>query len=61
MSRNICTTWKCFTHRRKRATGIHLEAGWLGPGTRQNDLKRRKILPVPGLELRSFRRPTRIQ
>jgi hypothetical protein len=39
------------THR-ERATGTHWTGGWVGPRARLDDVKNRKFLPSPGLELR---------
>jgi hypothetical protein len=36
----------------ERATGTHWIEGWVGPRAGLNDVERRKILPLPGLELR---------
>jgi hypothetical protein len=42
----------------ERTTGTHWIEGWVGPRT---GLERRKILPLPGLKLRTFGRPARSQ
>jgi hypothetical protein len=43
---------------------IHWIGGWVGPRTSMDDVERRKILPMPGLELghlgRSARKPVAI-
>jgi hypothetical protein len=44
----------------ERALGSHWIRGWVGPGTaldRLDDVEMRKILPIPGLELRPSGRP----
>jgi hypothetical protein len=35
----------------ERAPGIHWIGGWLGPRAGLDDMKKRKFLTVPGLEL----------
>jgi hypothetical protein len=45
----------------ERAPGIHWIEGWVGPGTGLDDVEKRKILPIPGLELRPLGRPARSQ
>jgi hypothetical protein len=43
------------------ALGTHWIGGWVGPGTVLNELKNRKILTLPELELRPLCRPARSQ
>jgi hypothetical protein len=43
------------------APGIHWIGGSVGPRTGLDDVERRKILPLPGFELRSLGRPARSQ
>jgi hypothetical protein len=38
----------------ERAPTTHWEEGWMGPRTDQDEAERRKILPLPGLELWSL-------
>jgi hypothetical protein len=38
------------------ASSTHWIGGWVGPRIDLEDVERRKILPLPGLELRSFGR-----
>jgi hypothetical protein len=40
-----------------RAPGTHWIGGWVGPGTSLDDVEKRKMLPLPGFELRSLGRP----
>jgi hypothetical protein len=42
-----------FTH------GTHWIGGWVGPRAGLDDLKKRKFLTLPGLELRPLGRPAR--
>jgi hypothetical protein len=35
----------------ERAPGTHWIGGWVGPRTGIDDVERRKVLPLPGLEL----------
>jgi hypothetical protein len=39
------------------APGTHWLGGWLSPKTGLDDVERRQILPLPGLELRPVGRP----
>jgi hypothetical protein len=39
----------------------HFTAGWVGPTTFLDDVKKRKFLPLTRLELRPLDRPTRSQ
>jgi hypothetical protein len=48
----------CFTHG-ERASGIHCTRSWLDPGAVLDDEKKRKILPLLGLELRPLGRLAR--
>jgi hypothetical protein len=41
----------------ERAPRTNLIGGWVGPGTGLNDMKKRIILPLPGLESRPLCRP----
>jgi hypothetical protein len=41
------------------APGIHWIGDWVGPRTGLEDVERRKILPLPGFELRPLGRPAR--
>jgi hypothetical protein len=43
---------------RERALSTHWTGCWVGPTTGLDDTKRGKILPLTGLELRPFGRPT---
>jgi hypothetical protein len=45
----------------ERAPGIHWIGDWVGSITSLDDVKRRKFLPLPGLELRSLNRIARSQ
>jgi hypothetical protein len=45
----------------KSAPGTHWIGGWVGPATGLDNVERRKILPLPGLELRPLARPARSQ
>jgi hypothetical protein len=40
---------------------VHWIGGWVGPRTGVDDVEKRKILPLPGLELWQLGRPTRSQ
>jgi hypothetical protein len=55
----------CFTPRplypRERALGTHWRRGWVGPRAGLDDMEKTKFLTLPGLELRTFGRPTRSQ
>jgi hypothetical protein len=44
----------------ERAPGAHWIGGWVGPRTSLDDMKKRKFLPLPGLELRPLVHPARI-
>jgi hypothetical protein len=37
--------------------GTHWIGGWVGPRTDLDEVERRKLLPLPGLELRPLHRP----
>jgi hypothetical protein len=41
----------------EKASGTHWVGGLVGPRTGLNDVERRKILPLPGLEIRRLGRP----
>jgi hypothetical protein len=41
----------------EKASGTHWRVSWVGPRTGLDDVERRKILPLPGLELRPLGRP----
>jgi hypothetical protein len=41
----------------ERAPGTQWIGGWMGPRTGLDDVRRRKFLILPGLELRTLRRP----
>jgi hypothetical protein len=45
----------------ERASGTHWMGGWLGPRASLDDVKERKFLILPGLELRPLSRPARSQ
>jgi hypothetical protein len=45
----------------KKATGTHWVGGWVDPRAGLDDVEKRKILTLPGLELRSLGRPARNQ
>jgi hypothetical protein len=45
----------------ERAPGTHWIGGWLGPGAGVDDVEKRKLLNLPGLELRPLGRPARSQ
>jgi hypothetical protein len=42
---------------RVTAHGTHWIGGWMGPRAGLDDVEKRIILPLPGLELRSLGRP----
>jgi hypothetical protein len=50
----------CFTPE-QRAPAVHWIEGWVGAETSLDDIARRKILPLRGLELRPLGRPARSQ
>jgi hypothetical protein len=41
----------------ERVPSAHWIIGWVGPRTSLDDVERRKILPLPGLELQPLGRP----
>jgi hypothetical protein len=43
------------------APGTHWIGGWVDPRAGLDDVEKRKFLALPGLELRPFGRPARIQ
>jgi hypothetical protein len=43
------------------APGAHWIGGWVGPRTGLDDVEKRKLLTLPGLELRPLGRPARSQ
>jgi hypothetical protein len=43
----------------ERASGTHWVGGWVGPRTTLDDMGRRKIFTLLGLELRPLGRPAR--
>jgi hypothetical protein len=45
----------------ERAPVTHWIGGWVDPRTGLDDVERRRILPLPGLELRALSRPARSQ
>jgi hypothetical protein len=45
----------------ERAPGANWIGDWVGPRTGLDDVEKRKILPLPGLELRSLTHPARSQ
>jgi hypothetical protein len=45
----------------ERAPGTHCIGGWFGPRAGLDDVEKRKLLTVQGLELRPLGRPTRSQ
>jgi hypothetical protein len=45
----------------ERTPGAHWIGGWVGPRTGLDNVKRRRILPLPGLELQPLSRPTHSQ
>jgi hypothetical protein len=65
---DLGTSWRwvvSFTPRplylRRKSPGTHWVGGWVGPGTGLDGVERRKILPLPGLELRPLGRLARGQ
>jgi hypothetical protein len=50
-----------FTPGGRSPPGVHWIGGWVGPRTGLEDMERRKVLPLPGLELRPLDRPARSQ
>jgi hypothetical protein len=46
---------------RERASGTHWTGGYVGPRARLDDVERRRIFPLPELELRILGRPARSQ
>jgi hypothetical protein len=53
------TPWPLYP--RERAPDAHWIGGWLGPRTGLDDVESRKVLPLPGLELRPLGRPASSQ
>jgi hypothetical protein len=45
----------------ERASGTHWIGGWVGPRDSLDDVEKRKLLTLPGLELRTLRRSARSQ
>jgi hypothetical protein len=45
----------------ERSPGTHWRGGWVGPRAGMDDVEKRKILPLPELELRSLGRLARSQ
>jgi hypothetical protein len=45
----------------ERASGTHWIGGWMGPRAGLDEVERRKILPLPGLEIRPLGRSARSQ
>jgi hypothetical protein len=45
----------------ERVHGTHWIGGWVGPRTGLDDMEKRKVLTLPGLELRTLGRPGRSQ
>jgi hypothetical protein len=45
----------------ERTPGIHWIGGWVDPRTGLNDVEKRKLLTLPGLELRPLGHPARSQ
>jgi hypothetical protein len=41
----------------ERAPGTHCVGGWVGPRASQDDVEKRKLLTLPGLELLPLGRP----
>jgi hypothetical protein len=50
-----------FTCLTRKTTGAHWIGGWVGSRAGLDDVKRRKILPLSGLEFQSFSRRARSQ
>jgi hypothetical protein len=46
---------------RERAPGTHWIGSWVDPRANLDDLEKRKLLTIPGLELRPLGRPARVQ
>jgi hypothetical protein len=46
---------------RENVSGTHWTGGWVDPTVHLGDVERRKILRLPGLELRPLDRPARSQ
>jgi hypothetical protein len=57
--------WSVSRHGRftpeERASGTHWIGGWMDPRAGLDDMKKRKIFTLPGLELRHLGRPARNQ
>jgi hypothetical protein len=57
--------WSASRHDRfapgERVPGTHWTGGWVGLRTGPDAMEKRKILPLPRLELRPLRRPARSQ
>jgi hypothetical protein len=49
----------CRTTPEETSPGTHWIGGWVGPRTGLDDAERKKILPLPGLELRPLGHPAR--
>jgi hypothetical protein len=45
----------------ERAPGTHWRGGWVDPRAGLDEMEKRKLLTLPGLELRPFGRPARSQ
>jgi hypothetical protein len=45
----------------EKAPGTHWIGGWLEPRAGLDDVKKKKFLTLPGLQLRSFNRPAHTQ
>jgi hypothetical protein len=58
---DLGTNWRWVVAPRlgRFAPGTHWIGGWVGPRTCLDDVKRRKMLSLPGLELRPLGRPAR--
>jgi hypothetical protein len=62
---DLDTSWECSTSRPGRSTpgerapGTLWIGSWVCPRTGLNAVKKREFLPIPGLKLRPFDRPSR--
>jgi hypothetical protein len=65
---DLGTSWKQWSASRpcrftsgERAPGTHWIGGWMGPRAGLDDVEKRKLLILPGIELRPLGRPARSQ